>query len=95
MGRNRGQSQVDTHWAEWTRSEENGRKCDPGFRDVEIGAGVGWVGGESREKGGAPRVTDEAEARARAAELGPFPSTGPDPGAAGAGIAPPAGPSRL
>lgn len=47
------------------------------------------------KKGGAPRVTDEAEARARAAELGPLPSTGPDPGAAGAGIAPPAGPSRL
>lgn len=55
MGRDKGQNQVDTHWAGWTRSEENGRKCDPGFRDVEIGTGVGLVGGESKEKGGAQR----------------------------------------
>lgn len=36
--------------------------CDPGFRGVEIGTGVGWVDAESREKGGTPRVTDNEAA---------------------------------
>lgn len=48
MGRDGGQSRMDTHWVGWTRSKEDGRMCGPGFRGVKIGSGLEWVDREIR-----------------------------------------------